>query len=121
MAKENAMKSNEPDYELAAGILAGIIASQREDISKVQGELSASWKRVEKEAGVHKAAAKAVFSLVNKSESYVDDYLRTFVGLARAMKLAVRVDLVTLMQTGADPTRTQGEDLPSLDKEEGEE
>lgn len=104
MAKENAVKSNEPDYGLAATILRDVIGALRDDSSKVTGNLSAAWKRVEKEAGVNKAAAKVIFSLLNKSDSHQDDFMRTFLGLGAQFKLyPIRRDLV-------DAAEEQGDD-----------
>lgn len=101
MAKENAAKANEPDYALAASILKDTLGGLRDDSSKLNGQLSAAWKRVEKEAGVHRGAAKAVFSLIHKSESAQNDYMRTFLGMAEQFKLyPLRKDLVDKAEAG---------------------
>lgn len=122
MAKDNAARMNDPDYALAARIMREDIAGLRDKHSKGQGELSAQWKRIEKEAGVNKAAAKVIFSLLNKSENHVDDFLRTFVMLADAAELAVRVDLVSLMEGNAErrPDNDEGDDPEGDDEESGE-
>lgn len=98
MAKENTPV--EPDFQLGAEILRNDIQGLRDSQQKGQGDLSAAWKRVESQAGLHKAAAKAVFALAGKSKEHQADYLRTFVGLARAMGVGVQVDLVDLAQGG---------------------
>lgn len=113
---------NGPDFNLARDIMRDDIAGIRDDLSKRQGDASAAWKRVEKEAGVHKGAAKAVFGLLNKSEEHRDDFLRSFVGLARAFGLTTRVDLVDLAQggTGFKPGGMPGSEsgLPTTDVDE---
>lgn len=103
MAAENAAKANEPDYQLAATILRDVVGKLRDDGSKTQGELSAAWKRVEKEAGVNKAAAKVIFSLVNKSDSHQSDFMRTFLGMATQFNLyPIKRDLVDAAEDGSE-------------------
>lgn len=108
MAKENATKVNEPDYELAAKIMRTDIAGERDTVSKTQGNLSALWKRVDKEAGVQKGAAKAIFSLIGKSPAWQQDFLRSFFGMAKAFNLlneagtGPNLDLVDAMEAEDD-------------------
>lgn len=83
MAKENAVRANEPDYQLAAKILREAVGPLRDVGSKNNGDLSAAWKRVESEAGVNKAASKVVFGLLQKSENHQDDFMRTLLGMAK--------------------------------------
>lgn len=95
MAKENAVRANEPDYQLAAKILREAVGPLRDVGSKNNGDLSAAWKRVESEAGVNKAACKFMFGLLQKSDNHQDDVMRTIMGMAEQFNMYPnRKDLV---------------------------
>lgn len=109
MAAENATKANDPDYTLAASILRDVISGLRDVSSKNAGDLSAAWKRVEKDAGVNKAAAKVVFSLLQKSDSHQDDFMRTLLGMAEQFHLYPhRKDLVDAAEQADDDEESEG-------------
>lgn len=91
-------RPNGPDFEGAAKLLRETIGGLRDEGRSIQGDLSAAWKRIENETGVHKAAAKAVMALVGNSEDYANDFLRTFDGLREAFNLGSEGDLVDLAE-----------------------
>lgn len=97
-AAQRVERPNGPDFEGAAKLLRESIGGLRDEGRSIQGDLSAAWKRIENETGVHKAAAKAIMALVGKSEDYVSDFLRTFDGLRGAFNLGVATDLVDLAE-----------------------
>ena len=79
--------SGEPDFDMAASIIRKEIMGDREDISKIQGDLSAAWKRVQDSARVNKAAAKQALAIFNKSPETMADYLRSLAGMLTAFKI----------------------------------
>lgn len=91
-------RPNGPDFEGAAKLLRESIGGLRDEGRSIQGDLSAAWKRIENETGVHKAAAKAIMALVGKSEDYASDFLRTFDGLRAVFNLGGSDDLVDLAE-----------------------
>ncbi len=99
-AKQQVERPNGPDFEGAAKLLKESIGGLRDEGRSIQGDLSAAWKRIENETGVHKAAAKAIMALVGKSEDYATDFLRTFDGLRGAFHLGGGDDLVDLAEQG---------------------
>lgn len=99
-AAQRVERPNGPDFEGAAKLLRESIGGLRDEGRSIQGDLSAAWKRIENETGVHKAAAKAIMALVGKSEDYASDFLRTFDGLRAVFKLGGEPDLVDLADSG---------------------
>lgn len=87
MAKSGDNGPAEPDFEMAANIIRGEIMGDRESLSKTQGDLSASWKRVQDSAHVNKGAAKSALAILNKSPSTRADHLRSFAGMLTAFKI----------------------------------
>jgi hypothetical protein len=97
--KERAERANGPDFDLAASILREAITGLREESRSVAGDLSAAWKRIEDDCGVHKGAAKVIHNLLNKSPESRADFLRTFDGLRDHMELDAADDLVDLAES----------------------
>lgn len=94
----------EPDFAGAAEVIRKEISPDKEDMSKIQGDLSASWKRVEDQFHVNKKAAKSAAQMLTMSQETRDDYLRSLYGMMRAFNISVSADLVDAMQDGETPT-----------------
>lgn len=77
----------EPDFDMAANIIRSDVMGDREELSKVQGDLSAAWKRVQDAAHVNKGAAKEALKILQKSEETRSDYLRSLAGMLTAFKI----------------------------------
>ena len=87
MAKRDSNGPAEPDFDLAANIIRRDVMGDREELSKVQGDLSAAWKRVQDNAHVNKGAAKEALKILQKSEETRADYLRSLSGMLSAFKI----------------------------------
>lgn len=87
MAKKDGNGPAEPDFNMAADIIRKDIMGDRENLSKTQGDLSASWKRVQDAAHVNKGAAKDALKILGKSPETRADHLRSFAGMLMAFKI----------------------------------
>ena len=87
MAKRDSNGPAEPDFEMAASIIRKEVMGDREELSKVQGDLSAAWKRVQDSAHVNKGAAKEALKILQKSDETRADYLRSLSGMLSAFKI----------------------------------
>lgn len=87
-----------PDFELAASIIRDSIDGTAERRAKMNGDLSANWKRVEDEAHVNKVAAKDARKIARMSDETQSDYLRSLFGLMAPLGIGVRRDLVDLAE-----------------------
>lgn len=87
MAKRDSNGPAEPDFEMAASIIRKDVLGDREELSKVQGDLSAAWKRVQDAAHVNKGAAKEALKILQKSDETRADYLRSLSGMLSAFKI----------------------------------
>ena len=87
MAKRDSNGPAEPDFEMAANIIRKDVMGDREELSKVQGDLSAAWKRVQDSAHVNKGAAKEALKILQKSDETRADYLRSLSGMLAAFKI----------------------------------
>lgn len=97
----DAMKeSQEPDFAGAIRLMEGSIIRDKEDLSGLQGDLSAHWKRIEEVHRCNRQAAKVYLSKVhNASDDNANDFIRTFIGLCRESgKLEGMKDLVDAME-----------------------
>lgn len=94
----------EPDFAGAAALITAEIRPDKEDLSKIQGDLSASWKRVEDQFHVNKKAAKDAAKMLGMSPETRDDYLRSLYGMMRAFNVGISADLVDAMGEGNVPT-----------------
>lgn len=86
-----------PDFEAAAKIIEGINANA-EKRAKLNGDLSAEWKRVEEACHVNKKAAKDARAISQMSDETQSDYLRSLFGLMGPLGIGVRRDLVDLAE-----------------------
>ena len=86
-----------PDFEAAAKIIKGINANA-EKRAKLNGDLSADWKRVEDVCHVNKKAAKDARAISQMSDETQSDYLRSLFGLMGPLGIGVRRDLVDLAE-----------------------
>lgn len=86
-----------PDFDAAAKIILSINANS-EKRAKLNGDLSAEWKRVEDVCHVNKKAAKDARAISNMSEETQSDYLRSLFGLMGPLGIGVRRDLVDLAE-----------------------
>jgi len=103
-----------PDYEGAAKIIREEIATSGERRAKMNGDLSASWKRVEDGCHVHKGAAKDALKISRMSDELQSEYLRALFGLMRPLGIGVRRDLVDLAEG------VEGFSIPLKDAPESE-
>ena len=118
---ENKAASNgppAPDFDLAAKIIRESIDGTAERRAKMNGDLSASWKRVEDEAHVNKKAAKDARAIERMSDETQSDYLRSLFGLMRPLGIGVRRDLVDLAQ-GVEGLAIPLKDAPISELEGG--
>jgi hypothetical protein len=90
-----------PDFKLAAQIIRAAIDGTAERRAKMNGDLSAAWKRVEDEAHVNKAAAKDARKIARMSDETQSDYLRSLFGLMSVLDIGIRRDLVDLAEGAA--------------------
>lgn len=87
-----------PDFALAAQIIKEQIDGTAERRAKMNGDLSAAWKRVEDEAHVNKKAAEDARAIARMSDETQSDYLRSLFGLMAPLGIGVRRDLVDLAE-----------------------
>lgn len=87
-----------PDFEAAAKIMVEELNTIATRSSKLNGDKSAGWKRVQDECHVHKAAAKDALKLANMTPELQSEYLRSFIGLMKPLKIGLRRDLVGLAE-----------------------
>lgn len=86
-----------PDFEQAAKIIRNINAGA-EKRAKLNGDLSADWKRVEDVCHVNKKAAKDARSISMMSDETQSDYLRSLFGLMTPLGIGIRRDMVDIAQ-----------------------
>lgn len=94
----------DPDFAGAAALIRKEISPDKEDLSKLQGDLSASWKRVEDQFHVNKKGAKDAAKMLGMSVETRDDYLRSLYGMMQAFGIGISADLVDAMGDGQAPT-----------------
>lgn len=87
-----------PDFDGAAKLIKSDIATISTRSSKLNGDKSASWKRVQDEFHVHKGAAKDAAKLANMSDELQSEYLRSFFGLLGPLGIGIRRDLVDIAE-----------------------
>lgn len=109
-------KQSEPDFVLASDIVLQNIPDAEGTKSKALGDISAAWKRVEKEAGCNKKAMKDLNKIRNMSPGHQQDYFRTFFGAFKHMKLSVNRDMVDIAEGAkeftiplSDPPKDEGD------------
>lgn len=107
-----------PDFDAAAKIIREEINGAKERGSKINGDLSAAWKRVEDVAHVNKKAAKDARAISLMSDETQSDYLRSLFGLMRPLGIGVRRDLVDLAQ-GVEGLHIPLKDAPESELERG--
>lgn len=106
-----------PDFEAAAKVIRDDIATISTRSSKLNGDKSASWKRVQDEFHVNKAAAKDAAKIANMSEELQSEYLRSFFGLMKPLGIGVRRDLVDLAE-GVEGLMIPVKDAPESELED---
>lgn len=123
-APEQKAKSNgdngppAPDFDAAAKLIREDISSISTRSSKLNGDKSASWKRVQDEFHVHKGAAKDAAKLANMSEELQSEYLRSFFGLMKPLGIGIRRDLVDLAE-GVEGLTIPIKDAPESELDDG--
>jgi len=108
-----------PDFDKAAKILREEISTIATRSSKLNGDKSAAFKRVEDECHVNKAAAKDALKLANLTPELQSDYLRTLFGLMKPMGIGIRRDLVDLAE-GVEGLTIPVLDVPASELEDEE-
>ncbi len=83
-----------PDFELAAKIYREDIRPAMSGVGEHAQEMSTAYKEIKKRAHIQPQAARAAFRLVDMEEAKRDDYLRSFNGLLRELKIFMPADLV---------------------------
>jgi hypothetical protein len=83
-----------PDFELAAKIYREDIRPAAGKVGEHAQEMSTAYKDIKKKAHIQPQAARAAFRLVDMEEAKRDDYLRSFNGLLRELKIFMPADLV---------------------------
>lgn len=107
-----------PDFDAAAKIVREMIDGTTERRAKMNGDLSAAWKRVEDECHVNKSAAKDARKISRMSDETQSDYLRSLFGLMKPLGIGVRRDLVDLAQ-GVEGLHIPLKDAPISELEGG--
>ncbi len=107
-----------PDFDMAAKIIREEIDGSTERRAKMNGDLSAAWKRVEEVAHVNKKAAKDARAIARMSDETQSDYLRSLFGLMRPLGIGVRRDLVDLAE-GVEGLAIPLKDAPVSELEGG--
>lgn len=87
-----------PDFVAAAKIMIDDLNTITTRSSKLNGDKSAGWKRVQDECHVHKAAAKDALKVANMTPELQSEYLRSFIGLMKPLGIGLRRDLVDLAE-----------------------
>jgi hypothetical protein len=87
----------EPDFSGAVELIRKEIQPDKTDISKINGDLSASWKRVEDGFHVNKKAAKDAMRISQMPDETRNDYWRSFFGMIGAFGCGITQDLVDQM------------------------
>lgn len=87
-----------PDFDVAAKILINELNTITTRASKLNGDRSAAWKRVQDDCHVHKTAAKDALKVANMTPELQSEYLRSFIGLMKPLGIALRRDLVDLAE-----------------------
>lgn len=87
-----------PDFELAAKIYREDIRPAAGKVGEHAQEMSTAYKDIKKKAHIQPQAARAAFRLVDMEASKRDDYLRSFNGLLRELKIFMPADLVDVAE-----------------------
>lgn len=83
-----------PDFELAAKIYREDIRPAMSGVGEHAQEMSTAYKEIKKRAHIQPQAARLAFRLVDMEEAKRDDFLRSFNGLLRELKIFMPADLV---------------------------
>lgn len=83
-----------PDFALAAKIFREDIRPAMSGVGEHAQEMSTAYKAIKKQAHIQPQAARLAFRLVDMEEAKRDDFLRSFNGLLREMKIFMPADLV---------------------------
>lgn len=83
-----------PDFELAAKIYREDIRPAMSGVGEHAQEMSTAYKAIKKQAHIQPQAARLAFRLVDMEAAKRDDFLRSFNGLLREMKIFMPADLV---------------------------
>jgi hypothetical protein len=83
-----------PDFELAARIYREDIRPAMSGVGEHAQEMSTAYKEIKKRAHIQPQAARLAFRLVDMEEAKRDDFLRSFNGLLKELKIFMPADLV---------------------------
>jgi hypothetical protein len=83
-----------PDFELAAKIYREDIRPAMSGVGEHAQEMSTAYKEIKKRAHIQPQAARLAFRLVDMEEAKRDDFLRSFNGLLKELKIFMPADLV---------------------------
>ena len=92
--KDSVEEIHAPDYGLAVKIYREDIKPAQSSVGEHAQEMSTAYKEIKKRAHIQPGAAKLAFRLDNMEESKRDDYLRSFNGLLKELKIFMPADLV---------------------------
>lgn len=87
-----------PDFELGVKIYREDIKPAKARQAEPGQEMSTAYKEIKKHAHLHPGAAKIVFQLDGMEESKRDDFLRTFSGLLKELRIFMPADLVDVAE-----------------------
>jgi hypothetical protein len=97
-----------PDFQTAANLIQEIVADKSE-AQKVAQDIGTTWKRIEQNCHVNRAAAQAALKISRMTDEQQSDYLRSLVGLMPHLNIGIRIDLVDAAEgssnTFAIPTK----------------
>lgn len=83
-----------PDFALAVKLYREEIRPAAGRVGENAQEMSTAYKAIKKQAHIQPQAARAAFRLVDMEEAKRDDYLRSFNGLLKELKIFMPADLV---------------------------
>jgi hypothetical protein len=87
-----------PDFALAVRFYREDIKPAQAKVGEYAQEQSTAYKAIKKQAHIQPQAAKLAFKLDDMEESKRDDFLRSFNGLLKELKIFMPVDLIDVAQ-----------------------
>lgn len=107
-----------PNWKETIDLIRGPIRSNGADTSKLGQENGTFYKRIEKQYGVHRGAAKDFAKIDLMAPEKRTDYLRSLIGLCRQAKFTEFNDLVDQAQAPAK-AKTKGKPAAAPDALDG--
>jgi hypothetical protein len=107
-----------PDYKGAIDLIRGPIRTNQSDSSSLGQENSTLYKRIDKQMGVNRGAAKAFAAIDGMAPEKRDDHLRSLLGLLKHAGYGEFSDLVDRAQS-VQPSKPNPDGDPDFDEVDG--